>query len=165
MMKPGIHASTVQPDHGGSGLPSLKGYFYQVAVSVLAAIDTLLLKKLTDKLVLEPAGRDDLEADLKHPQAMSAAADISTANCRLIVQAKYATAGPWKQGAFIALLKHGTKRESALTRLKNETVRYLLATSAADADQEDSLVINAAIEKKLGKIAKAKPLPTKTRPS
>jgi hypothetical protein len=51
-------------DNASGGGPSLEGYFYQVDVSVWAALDLLLAKKLAQQLVLEPASKEDLEATL-----------------------------------------------------------------------------------------------------
>lgn len=127
----------------GEGLPPLEGYFYQVDVSILAALVTLIIQKAADRLVLEPASQEDLEADMKDPSAMSAATDVGGADYRLVVQAKYRSEGIWKPSEFATLLKHGTKRPSALSRLQDDKTRYLLVTTApADTQIQQAVVKN-----------------------
>jgi hypothetical protein len=40
------------------------GFDYQLDVSILAALQLLLISKAATRLVLEPASEEDLEADL-----------------------------------------------------------------------------------------------------
>jgi hypothetical protein len=48
------------PDNASGGGTSLKGYLYQLDISIWAALDLLLAKKLAQQLVLEPASKEDL---------------------------------------------------------------------------------------------------------
>ncbi|MBB4375257.1 hypothetical protein GGD63_008106 [Bradyrhizobium sp. cir1] len=48
-----------------SGGTSLDGYFDQLDVSILTALDLVLAKKVARNVVLEPASEEDLEAELK----------------------------------------------------------------------------------------------------
>lgn len=128
---------------GGGGMPALEGYFYQIDISVLAALDTLIVKKMSDRLVLEPVGQDDLEADLLDLLSASATTDVDSADYRIVVQAKYRGAGVWKPSNFADLLNHGKKRPSALKRLEDARTRYLLITTgAADTGIQELLVKN-----------------------
>jgi hypothetical protein len=52
-------------------------YWYQADVSVWAALDVLLAKKLADQLVLEPTGEDDLEGDLHDEAAASVTSELA----------------------------------------------------------------------------------------
>jgi hypothetical protein len=56
----------LSPSSGGA---SLEGYFYQLDVSVLTALDLVLAKKVARHVVLEPVSEEDLEAELKMHQA------------------------------------------------------------------------------------------------
>jgi hypothetical protein len=119
------------PDNASGGGTSLDGYFYQVDISIWAALDLLLAKKLAQQLVLEPASKEDLEATLANdePGRLAAKVDIN-ASTLLVVQAKLRNTGPWKAGALASLLQHGTDRPPAAERLKDPRVTYLLVTSA-----------------------------------
>jgi hypothetical protein len=117
-------------DNPGGGA-SLDGYFYQVDVSIRAALDLLLAKKLAQQLVLEPASKEDLEATLTHdePGRLAAKVDIN-ASTLLVVQAKLRNTGPWKVAELTSLLRHGADRPPAAKRLDDPRVTYLLVTSA-----------------------------------
>lgn len=57
------------PSSGGA---SLEGYFYQLDVSILTALDLVLAKKVAHEIVLEPTTDEDLEADIENePSALS----------------------------------------------------------------------------------------------
>lgn len=101
-------------DNPSGGGASLDGYFYQVDVSIWAALDLLLAKKLAQQLVLEPASKEDLEATLAHdePGRLAAKVDIN-ASTLLVVQAKLRNTGPWKVGELTSLLQHGADRPPA----------------------------------------------------
>ncbi len=110
----------------------MEGYLYQLDVSVWTALDLVLAKKVARYLVLEPASKEDLEADLTNaPGALVQEAELE--NYRLVVQCKLRNTGPWKHTELSALLAHGVRRKSAKERLADPHVRYLLITNA-DAD-------------------------------
>lgn len=108
---------------------ALDGYWYQLKVSILFALDLLAHKQLTDQIVLEPISEEDLEADIQdEPGALAQTMPLRTR--QLVVQCKLRSTGPWKIKDIATLLAHGTKRKSAKDRLKNPNVNYLLVTSA-----------------------------------
>ncbi|WP_448044363.1 nSTAND3 domain-containing NTPase [Bradyrhizobium liaoningense] len=112
-----------------SGGRSLEGYFYQLDVSILTALDLVLAKKVAHQVVLEPASDEDLEADIADaPGALLEM--IAIDNYRLVLQCKLRSTGPWKHGDLTRLLAHGKERKSARERLAEPDVRYLLVTSA-----------------------------------
>ncbi|EIG61257.1 hypothetical protein [Bradyrhizobium sp. WSM1253] len=116
----------LSPSSGGR---SLAGYFYQLDVSVLTALDLVLAKKVAIEIVLEPATDEDLEADVEHgPGALSEKVVLD--NYRLVIQCKLRNTGPWKHEDLSRLLAHGKKRKSARDRLADPSIRYLLVTSA-----------------------------------
>jgi len=117
-------------DGPSSGSTSLEGYLYQLDVSVWAALDLVLAKRLTDQLVLEPVGEEDLEADLSDEDLGAVASGANLATYRLVVQAKLRNTGPWKALEIVKLLQHGITRTPAAERLKDDWIRYLLVTSA-----------------------------------
>jgi hypothetical protein len=117
--------------NASGGGASLDGYLYQVDISIWAALDLLLAKKLAQQLVLEPASKEDLEARLSDAEPGRLAARVNVnASKLLVVQAKLRKTGPWKVGELASLLQHGTDRLSAAERLKDSQVNYLLVTSA-----------------------------------
>ena len=116
----------LSPSSGGR---SLEGYFYQLDVSILTALDLVLARKVAHEIVLEPATQEDLEADVEHePGALSETAALD--NYRLVLQCKLRNTGPWKHEDLSRLLAHGKRRKSARDRLADPSVRYLLVTSA-----------------------------------
>jgi hypothetical protein len=122
---------TENPIHDPSrGATSLEGYLYQLDVSVWAALDLVLAKKLASQIVLEPVGEEDLEADLADDDLGSIASGVDLPSYRLVIQAKLRNTGPWGATEIVALLKHGKERVPAAERLKDEKTRYLLVTSA-----------------------------------
>lgn len=124
-------ASPHDPDGASpsSGGRSLEGYFYQLDVSILTALDLVLAKRVAQQIVLEPASDEDLEADIADaPGALLET--IAIDNYRLVLQCKLRSTGPWKHGDLTRLLAHGKERESARERLLEPDVRYLLVTSA-----------------------------------
>ena len=124
MVKNGDENGEVRSAHS-----ALEGYWYQLHVSILFALDLLASKQATDQIVLEPASEEDLEAEVKNePGALT---QNMLVNARqLVVQCKLRGTGPWKVGDLARLLAHGERRKSAKERLKDPKVNYLLVTSA-----------------------------------
>lgn len=66
---------------------ALAGYWYQLKVSVLFALDVLARKQEADQITLEPATREDLETELTdEPGALTQRLTIRTR--KLVVQCK-----------------------------------------------------------------------------
>lgn len=108
---------------------SLDGYWYQLKVSVLFALDVLANKQQADQITLEPASQEDLETELTdEPGALTAGLKIKKRN--LVVQCKLRNTGPWTIGELTSLLAKGTDRTPPRDRLKNPDISYLLVTSA-----------------------------------
>jgi hypothetical protein len=139
-----------------TGNPSLDGWYYQGDVSVWAALDLVLVKRITNALQLEPASQEDLEAELDAP-VVGSKADIGPSV--LVVQAKLRRTGPWTPTDIKKLLEHGKRRESASKRLQNEAIRYVLVTSADVTGDAKSLLI----EEDFLELPKAAELPTVLR--
>ena len=112
-----------------SAQSSLDGYWYQLKVSVLFALDILADRQLTDKITLEPASEEDLETEIHdEPGALTQGIPIKTR--KLVVQCKLRSTGPWTIGELASLLAHGKRRTPAKDQLKDPGVSYLLVTSA-----------------------------------
>lgn len=111
------------------------GFDYQLDVSILAALQLLLISKAATRLVLEPASEEDLEADLEPyvPGRLQPSAIIA-GGYKLVVQVKMDNGEPWSIEDFDALLKHGSAkkggRRKALHHLDEPNTRYLLVTNA-----------------------------------
>jgi hypothetical protein len=109
----------------------LAGYEYQVDVSVWAALDLVLAKKLVSNVELEPTSQEDIEASLAATDPGTVAVGIATPHRKLVIQAKQRSTAAWNLKSIAALLKHGgTSRVSAKDRLQDPRVHYLLVTSA-----------------------------------
>ncbi|WP_447753315.1 nSTAND3 domain-containing NTPase [Sphingopyxis fribergensis] len=127
-------ASTQKSSRRG-GAAALLGFDYQLDVSVLAAVQLLLVSKAADRLVLEPANEEDLEADLADfvPGRVEPSAAMA-GGYKLVVQVKLSGGEPWSIEDFKKLLKHGSDkpggRRKALHHLDDPNTRYLLVTSA-----------------------------------
>jgi hypothetical protein len=123
------------------------GFDYQLDVSILAALQLLLISKATTRLVLEPANEEDLEADLAPdvPGRMQSSAMIAGAY-KLVVQVKRSTGEPWSIDDFKKLLQHGSDnpggRRKALHHLNDLDTRYLLVTTASVKGVARGLLVN-----------------------
>lgn len=116
-------------DSASSGTTALEGFFYQKSASVWIALDLVMVRKVAPQIVLEPTTEEDLEADIEgEPGAMTQVAPLE--GYSLIVQCKVKSTGPWTHQEIGRLLTHGTKRKSAVERLKDERTRYLLVATA-----------------------------------
>lgn len=80
-----------EPSKAGSGAPALEGYLYQVDVSVWAALDLVLAKKLAAAVELEPCSQDDVEAVLPDTDPGQMALGARTNQRMLAIQAKMRT--------------------------------------------------------------------------
>lgn len=118
-------------DESGAGSASLAGYEYQIDVSVWLALDLILVSRLAEDLILEPATQEDLEATLTDAEPGRLVSRVSMPAYTLIVQAKRRGGDAWTSTTLRTLLEHGSdKRISAAKRLKDANSRYLLVTSA-----------------------------------
>lgn len=133
--------SKAEDEDGGN--PSLDGWFYQCDVSVLAALDLLVVNRVSKVLQLEPASQEDLEAELDVPRVSSSAV---VDGVRLVVQAKLRRSGQWTAASMRRLVEHGTKRPSALKLLDDVRVRYVLITSADVSGPLASLQVDDLLE-------------------
>lgn len=111
------------------------GFDYQLDVSILAALQLLLISKAATRLILEPASEEDLEVDLEPnvPGRIESSATLA-GGYKLVIQVKRDTGEPWSVDDFSALLKHGSDqpggRRKALHHLDDPATRYLLVTTA-----------------------------------
>jgi len=108
---------------------ALKGYFYQVRVSVWIALDIALARRLVETITLEPANEEDLEASIAG-EADAGTARFTTSGYSLAIQCKNRTTGPFDVADISRLLNHGTRRQKPADRLKETSNRYLLVTDA-----------------------------------
>ena len=115
----------------GGAKSALDGYEYQLGVSVLAALQLMLITKSASRITLEPANEEDLESDLEPatPGRVQPSANVAD-GYKLVVQVKLRSSGPWSIADFDALLKHGTTRRPAKHHLDDPGTRYLLITNA-----------------------------------
>ncbi len=126
----------------GGAKAALDGFEYQLDVSVLVALQLMLIKKSATQITLEPANDEDLESDLEPatPGRVQPSASMA-AGYKLVVQVKLRNSGPWSIAKFKALLKHGTIRQPARYLLDDPGSRYLLITNAdATGEARDLLV-------------------------
>lgn len=115
----------------GSGAAALAGYDYQIDVSIWLALDLMLSRKLTDRVTLEPASEEDLEAELTDFEQGVVATRASVNGKLLVVQAKRREGDAWRVADLKRLLCHGGEnRVSAAERLKDPRIQYVLVTSA-----------------------------------
>ena len=100
---------------------ALEGYFYQLRVSVLVALNEVLARRMAHEVELEPATQEDLELQVEEePGAL--AEHLNFDGYHLIIQCKLKTTGPRKIDALTRLLTAGgPKRISAAERLQRRT--------------------------------------------
>ncbi|MER9901875.1 hypothetical protein [Mesorhizobium sp. M0130] len=131
----------MKQETGGTPLPAqrsssgaraaLAGFDYQLDVSILAALDLLLIRKSASQIILEPENDEDIEAVLDSERTDTTETHSRMPGYSLIVQVKRRTGEPWSVADFQALLKHGKARKAAREQLENPLNRYLLVTTAA----------------------------------
>ncbi|HUD90010.1 hypothetical protein [Sphingobium sp.] len=130
----GVAGKTVGGSIRGAAAAQL-GFDYQLDVSILAALQLLLISKAATRLILEPASEEDLEVDLEPnvPGRIESSATLA-GGYKLVIQVKRDTGEPWSVDDFSALLKHGSDqpggRRKALHHLDDPGTRYLLVTTA-----------------------------------
>jgi hypothetical protein len=123
------------------------GFDYQLDVSILAALQLLLISKAATRLVLEPASEEDLEADLEPyvPGRVQPSATVA-GGYKLVVQIKMDNGEPWSVKDFEALLTHGSDKKSgrrkAQHHLDDPNTRYLLVTNADAKGDARNLLVN-----------------------
>ncbi|AOJ61239.1 hypothetical protein WJ32_01375 [Burkholderia ubonensis] len=122
----------------------MDGWHYQCDVSVLAALDLLVVNRVAKVLKLEPATQEDLEAELQAPRVSSSTVVDGE---RLVVQAKLRRTGQWTHASLRKLVEHGEKRPSALKLLEDTKVRYVLFTSADVSGALGALQVDALLER------------------
>lgn len=139
-------------DDATSAQASIEGYWYQLKVSVLFALDLLANKQQSDQITLEPANEEDLETELRdEPGALTQGLTIKTR--KLVVQCKLRNTGPWTIGELATLLAHGKRRIPAKDLLKNPDMSYLLVTSADVSGVARDLLVKGPTQwQKLGSI-------------
>lgn len=134
----------MKTDDDLGGNPSLDGWHYQCDVSVLAALDLLVVSRVASILQLEPATQEDLEAELEAPKVCSSTVVDGE---RLVVQAKLRRSGQWTAATLRSLVAHGKKRPSALKLLEDPKVRYVLFTSADLSGSLGALQVDTLLER------------------
>ena len=109
----------------------MAGYDYQIDVSVWLAVDLVLVSRISDELVLEPASEEDIEAKLSDSEPSRVESKIAIEDFTLIVQCKRHSGNAWTPTTLRSLLNHGSdKRVPAAKRLEHKNFRYVLVTSA-----------------------------------
>ncbi len=131
----------------GGANAALDGFEYQLGVSVLAALQLMLITKSSTRITLEPANEEDLEADLEPttPGRVQPSANVAK-GYKIVVQVKLRNSGPWTIEAFNSLLKHGTTREPARHHLEHPDTRYLMITNADATGVARNLLVNGLEE-------------------
>ncbi|ANH66624.1 hypothetical protein [Mitsuaria sp. 7] len=128
------------------GSHGLEGLVYQALVSVWVALDLLVVNQRTERIELEPASQEDLEAELRDDEAPPKAGTAAqTSSYRLRVQVKFTSGEPWDLARFRALVKHGSaNRQSAREQLSADPgSRYLLITNNAVVNKLRELEVTA----------------------
>ena len=126
---------------------ALDGFHYQLDVSVLVALQLMLIMKSATRITLEPANKEDLEVDLEPttPGRVQAGANMAE-GYKLVAQVKLRNSGPWSINDFDALLKHGSTRRPAKHHLEDPSTRYLLITNADASGRARNLLVSGLEE-------------------
>lgn len=114
----------------GGGAAGLRGYMYQVRVSVWVALELLIRQGEASEIQLEPPSDEDIEAAIGGELGLTTSSQSSLSGYQLVIQVKRRSTD-WGKRAFEALLAKGSDtRQSPRKRLENPQVRYLLVTDA-----------------------------------
>lgn len=131
------------------------GLDYQAWVTVLAAVEFLVIQDSAAQLMIEPPSHEDIEGDIHRPLSdaeptpseSGALTDQASESYTLVIQSKRRDNGTWTSSGIASLLSHGgeigTRRPSASNRLSaHQKTRYLLATSGHLVDTAAKLRID-----------------------
>ena len=113
------------------------GFDYQLDVSILAALQLLLIFKAAMRLVLEPANEDDLEADPgPHvPGRLQPSATVG-GGYKLVLQVKMDNGEPWLVEDFEALLKYSSDKRVGTEKHYIISTNRTLAIAMFDAHRQ-----------------------------
>lgn len=149
------------------GLPSYRGYEYQILVSVWLGLDLLLVRQLCDCLTVEPDCWEDVEANLgaDAEQAGASVHGADAAGGPLRIQIKH-RAGQWDPTSFGSLMRGSVRptgkrgpaqRETPLQALlRDPLLRYVLVTDTDCSPRLREFVVDS-----VGKPSSAERLPGK----
>ena len=137
-----------RPSLGGAAAAQA-GYDYQLGVSILAALQLLLVSRSASQIILEPCNDEDLEVDLveDRPGRVCSSANLSPSGYRLVIQVKMRNGEPWSLRDVKALLNHGIDRKPAKHHLDDENTYFLLVTNAAAKGSARNLLVEDFTEK------------------
>jgi hypothetical protein len=124
-----------------------RGFDYQRDVSVLAALQLLLISHVTDALTLEPENDEDMEANLalSEPGSIMPIAQVFSGQ-KLVMQVKLDNGDPWSLTDVKRILTHGKRRKPARDLLADTSVRYLLVTNAGCAGGTKKIEVEGFLE-------------------
>lgn len=135
-----------KPSIGGAKA-ALDGFEYQLDVSVLTALQLMLITKSATQITLEPANDEDLEIDLEPTRSGRVQPSANMAEgYKLVVQVKLRKGDPWSIKAFKALLNQGKRRRPARLHLDDPNTRYLLITNAGASGRARDLLVDGLEE-------------------
>lgn len=126
------------------GLPSYRGFEYQIDASIWIALDLMLVKERIAGMLVEPSNSEDVEAELAAapPDSQTTSINVTvTKGRRMLYQMKTRSTGPWTDAAFSSVVGNGlqskkpargpTPRARALQLLlEDKNVGYMLITDA-----------------------------------
>lgn len=108
----------------GGAAAAQRGYDYQLNVSILAALQLLLISRATDALTLEPDNEEDMEAEFASSEAGEVVPSAQIFGTqKLVIQVKLDNGNPWSLNDVKRLLTHGKRRRPMRDLLVDTSIR------------------------------------------
>ncbi|MDB5580849.1 MAG: hypothetical protein JWR80_6025 [Bradyrhizobium sp.] len=87
-----------------TGNPGYRGYDYQIDVTIWVALELMLAKGSSTRIIIEPPDHEDIKAAVQDPDRASLKLDTGLPDMNLSVQAKSRSTAPWSATAFADIL-------------------------------------------------------------
>ena len=129
------------PQSGGN--TGFAGYEYQIEATVWLALELMLARSVTEKMVIEPPSQEDVEATVQDPADAALGLALEDSTSRLAFQIKSRSSAPWSASDFSKTIARGRTggeatrvRKSPLEMLEADPgMRFVLITNETTSQQ------------------------------
>ena len=129
-----------------AGNPGFAGYEYQIEVTIWIALDLMLAKAGTDRLSIEPASHEDIEASINYPDVALLDLTAQTPDrIDLIIQIKTRSKSPWSTKDFAKILTGKANEKDSKSRRRSRPLEML----RADPRRQYVFITNEALSELL----------------
>ena len=109
------------------GTAGFAGYEYQIEATVWLALELMLARSVTEKVVIEPPSQEDVEAAIQDPTKRALAVASVGGPRKFAFQIKRRSSAPWSASHFAAIITRGRSGDEA-TKLERKSPVEMLGT-------------------------------------